>query len=179
MKKIKYLVQSGDSLSAIARRHNITEEVLSRMNGISELGLNSIRPGQVLQIPQESQSRQRAPTRPRTDKVRANDTLPAIAQRNDVTVEALRQANGLGGASKCPPIGVELQIPPNSGSDTAKTNQATKGAEGKSAPVQKKASEQQTSSFKEELKEGGTPSEKTVGYRIKIPPSTSSKEEFR
>ena len=180
MKKTKYQVQSGDSLTSIARRHNITEDVLSRMNGVSGLGVNSIRPDQVLQIPQEGQSTQRTLTQSRTYRVRADDnSLAKIAQRKNVTEEALRQANGFSSSSKCPPIGVELQIPPAGGLDTAESNQATKGAGGKFSPSQKKAVEQQASSPKDEIKEGGTPSEETDSFPIKIPKGTSSVEEFR
>ncbi|HYI00156.1 LysM peptidoglycan-binding domain-containing protein, partial [Hyalangium sp.] len=46
---IEYRVNSGDTLSAIARRHDVTVEVLSRLNGISDV--NRIFPGQVLRIP--------------------------------------------------------------------------------------------------------------------------------
>ncbi|HZH79180.1 MAG TPA: LysM peptidoglycan-binding domain-containing protein [Archangium sp.] len=178
MKKIHYRVQSGDSLPSIARRHNIPEDVLSRMNGISDL--NPVRPGLELQIPQESQSTQRALTQSRADRVQANDkTLADIAQRNNVTVQALAQANGISDPDEKLVFGLKLKIPPVRGSGTAKDNQATKGADGKFAPFQKKAGEQQASSPEEEVKWSGTPQGEIKEYKIKIPPGTSSKEEFR
>lgn len=140
MKKIEYRVQSGDSLASIARRHNIPEDVLSGLNGISDL--NSIRPGQVLQILQEEQSTRLALTQTRTDRVLANDTLSKVAQRNKVTVEALAKANGISDLNQKPVFGLKLKIPPVSGAGTAKERQATEGDEGKLAPLQKKTGEQ-------------------------------------
>jgi LysM repeat protein len=157
MKKIQYRVQSGDSLLAIARRHNLTEDVLSRMNGLSDL--NSIQSGQVLQIVQESQSTQRVLTQSRMDRVRANDTPAKMARRNNVTEEALLQANGIS-ASEFPAIGMELQIPPASEPDTANGNQAAKGAEEKSAPSQQAAGKKQAPS-PEKKDTGGQPEDST------------------
>ncbi|WP_095977160.1 LysM peptidoglycan-binding domain-containing protein [Melittangium boletus] len=37
MKLIEYRVSSGDTLSTIARRHNVQVEVLSRLNSLSDL----------------------------------------------------------------------------------------------------------------------------------------------
>ena len=45
----EYQVKTGDTLSAIARRHNVATDVLARTNGISDV--NRIYVGQVLKIP--------------------------------------------------------------------------------------------------------------------------------
>ncbi|HZI02897.1 MAG TPA: LysM domain-containing protein, partial [Archangium sp.] len=37
MNNIEYRVRTGDTLSMIARRHNVTVEVLSRLNNISDV----------------------------------------------------------------------------------------------------------------------------------------------
>lgn len=96
----------------IARRHNVTVEVLSRLNNISDV--NRIWTGQVLRIPQGSQpSMPRPPTQALTYRVRAGDTLSEIAQRNNVTVEALTRANGISDPNRIG-IGLVLKIPKES-----------------------------------------------------------------
>ncbi|EAU68694.1 LysM peptidoglycan-binding domain-containing protein [Stigmatella aurantiaca] len=75
MDGIEYRVQSGDTLSSIARRHQVTEAVLSRLNGISDV--NRIWAGQVLRIPKERP----CPTpRAPVHKVCAGETLSGIAE---------------------------------------------------------------------------------------------------
>ena len=44
-----YVVESGDTLSVIARRFNVSVDALSQANGITDV--NTIRPGQELVIP--------------------------------------------------------------------------------------------------------------------------------
>jgi LysM repeat protein/GH24 family phage-related lysozyme (muramidase) len=92
MDSIEYRVQSGDTLSAIARRHQVTEAVLARLNGISDV--NHIWAGQVLRIPRTSLLA-RPPAQARTHTVRAGETLSGIALHHHLTVDALAHANGI------------------------------------------------------------------------------------
>jgi LysM repeat protein len=108
MNSIEYRVKAGDTLSAIARRHHVTVDALSRLNGISDV--NRIWVGQLLRITRENPPTPSRPPRTRTYRVRAGDTLPAIARRHNVTVEALSQASGLGDSDSVK-IGMVLKIP--------------------------------------------------------------------
>ncbi|QRN97205.1 LysM peptidoglycan-binding domain-containing protein [Archangium violaceum] len=92
MSSIEYRVQSGDTLSAIARRYSVTMDALAQLNHISDI--NHIRAGQVLRIPKASSS-PKPPPQPRSHRVLATDTLSGIAQRHKVSEEELAEANGL------------------------------------------------------------------------------------
>jgi LysM repeat protein len=46
MQTVEYRVKSGDTLSGIARQHQVSVDALSRLNGLSDL--HHIQPGQVL-----------------------------------------------------------------------------------------------------------------------------------
>ncbi|MDC0712080.1 LysM peptidoglycan-binding domain-containing protein [Stigmatella sp. ncwal1] len=113
MDSIEYRVQSGDTLSSIARRHKVTEAVLSRLNGISDV--NRIWAGQVLRIPKE---RPRPAAQAPVHKVCAGETLSGIAQHYQVTVEALAQANGISDPNHIA-LGRVLTIPSTGGAGQA------------------------------------------------------------
>lgn len=93
MKTTEFRVSSGDTLASIARRHRVSEEVLARLNHLSEL--HHLRAGQVLKIPRQLPPEPRASSQPTTYRVRAGDTLSEIAQSHKTTVEALVLANQL------------------------------------------------------------------------------------
>jgi LysM repeat protein len=129
MTDIEYQVRSGDTLSAIARRHGVPLDVLSRANGISDV--NQIWAGQVLRIPRLDQLPQRLPPQPRTHRVLAGETLARIAQRYDVTEEALARANRLDDPNLIR-IGQVLELPRpntpplNTGGGTPKAKETPK-----------------------------------------------------
>jgi LysM repeat protein len=97
-----YLVQAGDTLSAIAARYGVTLEELMQVNGLNNPNLIYV--GQELIIPQKEVGAAQIYT------VRSGDTLSAIAARYGVTVEAIMQANGLANANMIF-AGQQLQMP--------------------------------------------------------------------
>lgn len=82
-----YIVQRGDTLSALARRYRVTVQALIEYNSLTS---SNIYVGQRLLIPG-----QRTPTYPITYVVQRGDTLSNIAQRYDTTVAALMGVNNL------------------------------------------------------------------------------------
>jgi LysM repeat protein len=113
---VDYVVQAGDTVSAIAARHGLrTADVLSA-NG---LGWSSIiYPGQVLRLgsapaapapPAPAAPVQAAPAAA-AHTVRSGDTVTAIAQAHGVSVQAVLDANGLTRGSIIYP-GQTLAIP--------------------------------------------------------------------
>ncbi|QRO01830.1 LysM peptidoglycan-binding domain-containing protein [Archangium violaceum] len=147
---IEYRVRAGDTLYRIARRYNVTVEVLSLNNGISDI--NRIWAGQVLKIPQERQSPSSPPPKLLTHRVLAGETLSKIAQRNNVTVEALTQANGISDPNRIV-IGQVLKIPQESQPTAQSPAPSTQASTAKTSSIQ--ASTARTSS---------TQAPKTVPY---------------
>ncbi|MEM9563008.1 MAG: LysM peptidoglycan-binding domain-containing protein [Actinomycetota bacterium] len=92
----QYTVQSGDSLSIIARDHGVTTAELAAANGISNLHL--IRVGQVLTIPGL------------VYEVRSGDSLSVIAARTGVSTSAIAAVNGITNPNLIR-VGQELRIP--------------------------------------------------------------------
>lgn len=82
-----YIVQRGDTLSALARRYGVTVQALVAYNSLAS---TNIYVGQRLLIPGQS-----TPTYPITYVVQRGDTLSKIAKRYDTTVAALMQVNNL------------------------------------------------------------------------------------
>ncbi|WP_304652655.1 LysM peptidoglycan-binding domain-containing protein [uncultured Ligilactobacillus sp.] len=85
-----YVVQQGDSLSAIATRYNTTVGTLQSLNSIRNVNL--IYPGQVLRVNGQV-------TAQRTYTVRYGDSLSAIASRFGITVGHLQSMNGIRNAN--------------------------------------------------------------------------------
>lgn len=78
-----YVVKSGDTLSAIAQRFNLTVDNLAAWNNIENRNL--IRPGQALTIKEGTTNY----------TVRSGDTLSEIAKRFNTSVDALVSLNGI------------------------------------------------------------------------------------
>lgn len=115
-----YVVAKGDTLSVIARKHGISLRALLQANGIAPENADTLRDGQILNIPtpgvqaapmptpqrattpapqtQPRGSSQKAPApapAPRVYTVLKGDTLTSIARKHGITVPALLQANGI------------------------------------------------------------------------------------
>lgn len=121
---IAYVVQSGDSLSAIARRFKTSVSQLTSLNQISNSHRISI--GQRLLLPQDtatatgqnstqiaaSAPANSAPSRARQESysVRRGDTLSSIAKRFDVSELSLLQANNIDHPDLIYP-GQDLKLP--------------------------------------------------------------------
>lgn len=85
---ITYIVERGDTLSAIAQRYGTTYQTLASVNGIANPNL--IYPGQTLKIPENTAS-----SSSRTYTIRSGDTLSAIAARYGTTVSAIAALNNI------------------------------------------------------------------------------------
>lgn len=121
---IAYVIQSGDSLSAIARRFKTSVAQLTSLNQISDSHRISI--GQRLLLPQDtaattgltsaqiaaSAPATSAPSRGNDDgySVRRGDTLSSIARRFDVSELSLLRANNIDHPDRIYP-GQKLQLP--------------------------------------------------------------------
>lgn len=107
-----YVVKAGDTLNAVARRHNTTPAALAAANGLTTTSLLKI--GQKLQLPAAgivshgsaakptaAAKAQPAKTAAKTagksghHTVQAGETLYAIARKHNVSPAALMQANKL------------------------------------------------------------------------------------
>ena len=94
-----YTVKSGDSLYSIAKKYGITVDALKSANGKTS---NLLSIGEILVIPTTTATT-------RTYTVKAGDSLWKIATNYGVSVNALKQANGL--TSDLLSIGQVLVIP--------------------------------------------------------------------
>ncbi|NEY72862.1 LysM peptidoglycan-binding domain-containing protein [Bacillus mesophilus] len=87
-----YTVQSGDSLSVIAKRYNLSVDELKRINNLPN---DMIFVGQTLKVTSTT-SLPDSPTEvPTTYKVQSGDSLSVIAKRYNLTVTQLKTINGL------------------------------------------------------------------------------------
>jgi LysM repeat protein len=82
-----YTVKRGDTLWAISREYDVTVEQIKQLNGLTS---NLIFPGQVLKIKEVEQTLDYV-----THTVVKGDTLWAISRKYGVTVEQIKQLNGL------------------------------------------------------------------------------------
>lgn len=88
-----HTVAFGDTLGTIAYQYGTSVSAISDANGISNP--NRIFPGQVLVIPSAQPGPAGASSTPRTHTVRAGESLAVIAGRYGVTVQQLKDANGI------------------------------------------------------------------------------------
>jgi LysM repeat protein len=92
--QISYEVESGDTLFDIAEAFDVSVPAILAANGLTENAAAEIRPGDELIIPVDDTVLAAAENGIRYT-VRAGDTPSTIAERFDVTTEALLRANGL------------------------------------------------------------------------------------
>ena len=105
-----YTVKSGDSLYAIAKKYNTTVDTLKSLNNLTS---NTLSIGQVLKLPGSSA------TSTDTYTVKSGDTLYAIANKYNTTVDALKSLNDL--TSNTLSIGQTLKIPSSSSDNVVYT----------------------------------------------------------
>ncbi|MFC4323454.1 C40 family peptidase [Litchfieldia salsa] len=92
-----YIVQAGDSLSAIARKYETTVTELKRLNGLTS---DTIFIGQTLKVASSSnQTTQPQAENPSSQlyNVQAGDSLSAIARKFNMTISDLKALNHLNG----------------------------------------------------------------------------------
>ena len=98
-----YVVKRGDTLSGIASRHGVSTAALRKANGLTKGG-RPIRPGQELEIPDGGGGKGKRAGHDDGPKLKAGervyvvekgDALIPIAKKHKVTVDAIRQRNGL------------------------------------------------------------------------------------
>ena len=104
----EYVVQSGDTLGAIAASVSVPIEALMAVNGITNP--DQIQVGQVLTVPNPSRNTQQGPATPETYTVAQGDTLAAIAARFEVDVDELARINGIADPDSIV-VGLVLRIP--------------------------------------------------------------------
>ncbi|MDR5171445.1 LysM peptidoglycan-binding domain-containing protein [Methylobacillus flagellatus] len=97
---IKHMVKSGDTISSIAKRHNISNQQLMSMNGLKS---STLKPGQALTVTAPSIAR--PPARKIVSRhyvVKRGDTLDSIARKFDVQSKDLQRWNNLTGSHIVP-----------------------------------------------------------------------------
>src|SRR5690625_2607182 len=105
-----YTVKRGDTLSHIAQRNNMSVAALKQLNNLSS---DLIVIGQKLKVTGSTSTPAPKPTTPSqssgsTYTVKSGDTLYHIAQRNNMSVAALKQLNNL--SSDLILIGQKLKV---------------------------------------------------------------------
>lgn len=110
-----YQIQSGDTLSAIARRHQTTVAALMEANP-QITDANRIYAGQQLQLPGSGDSFEPAPPSGGGEQyvVKSGDSLSAIGARYGVSYQAIAAANGIANPNLIYP-GQRLTIPGHGG----------------------------------------------------------------
>ena len=105
-----YTVKAGDTLYGIANKYNTTVDTLKSLNNLTS---NTLSIGQVLKLPGSSA------TSTDTYTVKSGDTLYAIANKYNTTVDALKSLNNL--TSNTLSIGQTLKIPSSSSDNVVYT----------------------------------------------------------
>jgi membrane-bound lytic murein transglycosylase D len=115
---VRYRVQRGDNLGAIARRYGVSVAALKQANGIGSRGL--IHAGQQLRIPPKHGKVYKvargvpaaapAPADVLLHRVRPGQNLTTIARQYRTTIQVLRQLNGLEDGSILQ-AGATLKVP--------------------------------------------------------------------
>ena len=109
-----YTVKSGDSLWSIANKYETTVNTLKSLNNLTSDVLNV---GQVLLIPNESSNG--SSNNSSTYTVKAGDSLWNIANKYGITVDELKNLNGL--TSNMLKIGQVLKVPSGGNTYTVKS----------------------------------------------------------
>jgi membrane-bound lytic murein transglycosylase D len=100
-------VQKGETLDKIARKYSVSMKDLAAVNNLARP--NSLKVGQVLKVPGPGESRSSTDTGSLlVHKVAKGDTLSGIAAKYNVSVNQLRQWNGL--SSSQIQVGMRLKI---------------------------------------------------------------------
>lgn len=89
-----YVVQSGDTLGAIAQRSGVSVDNLAKWSGIKDK--NSISVGQTIKLKAPATA---APSTAKTYTVKSGDSLGAIASKHGMTVKTLQDLNGIKNAN--------------------------------------------------------------------------------
>lgn len=110
-----YTVKSGDTLYSIANRFGTT---VSKLKSLNNLTSNSLSIGQVLKISTTEEPPNQS-TEAITYTVKSGDTLYSIANRYGLTINDIKNQNGL--TSNLLSIGQVLQIPSTTGTTTTNT----------------------------------------------------------
>ena len=84
-----YVVQPGDTLSAIAQRNGTNWQTLAALNQLANPNLITV--GQKITLPGGAA----APAGRKTYKIKSGDTLGAIASANGTDVATLQRLNGI------------------------------------------------------------------------------------
>lgn len=118
---VRYRVQRGDTLGAIARRYGVSVSTLSQANGLGKRSF--IRAGQQLRIPPRSGGRPMKVAAPIAGaaaggdgvtyllhQVRPGQTLTSIARQYRTTIDSLRQLNDIGEGAILQ-AGAKLKVP--------------------------------------------------------------------
>ncbi len=124
----RHQVKAGESLGAIAARYKISVKALKTANN---LRTDQLKVGQQLQLPgsmqaiakQNAKSPSKQPdsaavTKSRLHQVQSGDSLWLIADKYQVSVQALRKANQLNAKSQLTP-GQQLKVPAPTGKSSA------------------------------------------------------------
>ncbi len=123
-----YVVQSGDTVAAIAHRYGTSVSAIVKLNGLASANL--IYPGQRLLIPSggSGSSSSGGASSSRVYVVKAGDTLGNIAARYGTSVGAIVKANGIANPNRIW-VGMKLTIPgagSSGGSTPSYSGQASK-----------------------------------------------------
>jgi len=101
-----HVVKRGDSLSKISARYNVTIKALKRLNKTRK---NTVYIGQKIKLPANAVDKKAASKKAIVHKVKRGDNLSELAQKYDVTINAIMSLNKL----KKPTIfiGQRIKIP--------------------------------------------------------------------
>ena len=92
-KNINYIVNTGDTLSKIAKKYKTTVREIAKINNIKNVNL--IFPGQVLQIMVNSKEEQNSTNNRVTYVIKKGDTLWAISKKYGVSIQNLVKWNNI------------------------------------------------------------------------------------
>lgn len=106
---VRYTVERGDTLTRIARQHDVNVEAIVQANGLPDPDFITV--GQVLSIPTIIEATH-------LHTVRRGETLAQIATRYDTTMQAVIALNDLSGVNDIRE-GMPLRIPAGEGGPTA------------------------------------------------------------